>query len=483
MSFTESEPVNNSLDPRDWGKFRQAAHELLDRCIDYLSSAEDHPWRPVPVEVVERYRVSDEPCSIVELIRKLADDVLPYATGNTHPAFFGWVHGSGLASGLLSELVAATMNSNCGGRDHGMSYVERAVIDWAKDVFGFPVSSSGLLVAGTSQATVLALAAARVKALGSGVRQTGQRTQWLTAYAGESVHNSANKAVELLGIGRENLRAVPESEEGMDVELLAQWINEDRDAGAIPFAIVATAGSVDFGRFDKINDLASLAEEEGLWLHVDGAFGAWLRLASQPWRSLVDGIDRADSIACDFHKWMYVQYDCGLCLMRDEAIHRAAFASRPPYLASQRSGLGGGDPWYCDYGIDLSRGNRALKVWAALQHYGRSRLGWMISENCRHAVYLGNKLTNHPRMEVVAPVVSNVCVFTADASLSESDQSALNEDIASKLQLEGIAVFSTTAVNGIQCLRAAITNHRTCRATIDRAVAALERCLDEAGVR
>jgi hypothetical protein len=171
VSLTEDEGA--SLDPADWGAFRRAAHDLLDRCIDRLECARDHPWQPMPDGLVEAYAISGPVRDVEELTRALAEDVMPYATGNTHPRFFGWVHGTGLASGLLSEMVAATMNSNCGGRDHGMSYMERAVVDWSRQVFGLPETASGILVAGTSQATVIALAAARVAALGAEVRKTG----------------------------------------------------------------------------------------------------------------------------------------------------------------------------------------------------------------------------------------------------------------------------------------------------------------------
>ncbi len=469
------------LDPDDWERFRQAAHDLLDCCIDRLAGAQDFAWQPVPLDLEQTYAIRGSIPDPVELTQVLAKTVMPHATGNTHPRFWGWVHGTGLASGLLSEMVAVTMNSNCGGRDHGMSYMERAVIDWARKVFGFPETASGILVAGTSQATVIALAAARVAALGDSVRSEGQGGAWLTAYAGQSAHNATRKAVELLGIGSANLRLVPETERGLDATALRARIQEDRAAGAHPFVIIGTAGSVDLGRFDDLGALADVARDEGMWLHVDGAFGAWTRLADEPWRSLSDQIEQADSIACDFHKWMYVPYDCGLALIRDEAIHRATFAARPTYLAGQSRGLGGGEPWYCDYGIDLSRGNRALKVWTALQHYGADRLGAAITANCAQAALMGQLVEAEGRMRLAAPVVSNLCVFSADATRDPADQSSLNSRIAQDLQIAGEAVFSTTAVEGVTCLRAAITNHRTTSDDIIAAVAKVAAARDRMG--
>lgn len=468
-----SNPISSpdsDLDPQDWQAFRAAAQTLLSACIDQLEAAEAHPWQPVPDAVKAGYAITarntpESPYSIIAA--RLRTEMLPYGTGNTHPGFFGWVHGTGLASGLLSEMVAATINANCGGRDHGMTYVERAVVDWAKGIFGFPDGASGVLVSGTSQATVIALSAARLRALGPQVRAQGNAGAPLVAYAGAGAHNAIRKAMELLGLGHDALRAIPETDAGpqtdagMDIAALRAAIAADTAAGRLPFAIIATAGSVDLGRFDDLNKLADLAAEAGLWLHVDGAFGAWTRLADDPWRGLTDGIGRADSLACDFHKWMYVPYDCGLVLIRDEAAQRAAFAARPAYLAGQTAGVGGGDPWYCDYGIDLSRGNRALKVWTALETYGADRLGAAITLNCRLAAQMGAWVAAQPLMRLAAPVRANLCVFSARADLAADAQSALNTAIALDLQARGIAVFSTTGIDGITCLRAAITNHRT----------------------
>lgn len=469
--------MTQSLDPEDWTAFRAAAHDLLDQCIDQLANARNLPWQPVPDEAAARYALDGRAKGEAATAKRLATEMLPFGTGNTHPRFFGWVHGTGLASGLMSEMVAATINANCGGRDHGMIYVERAVIDWTRKVMGFPETASGILVTGTSQATVISLAAARLRALGPDVRIQGQQAR-LTAYAGAGVHSSTAKAIELLGIGSENLRLIPQSETGLDLDALRKSIAEDRTAGATPFAIVGTAGSVDFGVFDDLTGLADIARDEALWFHVDGAFGAWTRLADAPWRALSDGIERADSLACDFHKWMYVPYDCGLCLIRNEADHRAAFAARPSYLAPAIDGLAGGDPWFCDYGIDLSRGNRALKVWTAIESYGTEGLGAAISDNCRAAQYMGQLVTETDHMALVSPVVSNLCVFTADTRLDPAAQSGLNSRIARELQLEGQAVFSTTAANGITCLRAAIANHRT---RIDDVALAIQAVVQKRG--
>jgi len=471
------------LDPEDWEAFRATAHALLDRCIDRLATARGAPWRPVPDGLAAGYALAAAGTGRGEttVAARLAEEVLPHGTGNTHPRFFGWVHGTGLATGLLSEMVAATMNANCGGRDHGAIHLERAVIDWTRRAMGFPDGASGVLVTGTSQAMLLALAAARVAALGPDSRAAGTRGAPLVAYAGAGVHNAAVKAMEVLGLGGDALRRLPEDGRGLSAEALAAAVARDRAAGLRPFALIASAGSVDLGRFDDLAALADTARDAGLWLHVDGAYGAWTRLADPPWRALTDGIDRADSLACDFHKWMYVPYDCGIVLIRDAARHRAAFAARPAYLAAQEAGLGGGEPWFCDYGIDLSRGNRALKVWTAIEAYGPDRLGAAITRNCALAARMGAAVSAIPGMRLAAPVVSCICAFTADAGRGAAQQSALNARIAAALQLSGEAVFSTTVIDGVTCLRAAITNHRTTEEDVDRAIAAVARARDLGG--
>lgn len=463
------------LDPADWDDFRRQAHALLDACVDHLAAAREHPWQPVTDADRDALRLGTATHGIgtAAVADELAERLLPLATGNIHPRFFGWVHGTGLATGLLAEMAAATMNSNCGGRDHGAVYVEREVIDWCRRCFGFPEGSSGVLVTGTSQATVIALAAARQRALGDASRRDGIiGGPPLAAYAVQGVHNATIKALELIGVGAAALRLIPASAGGsLDVAALAAAIAQDRAAGVVPMCVVATAGSVDLGTFDDLSAIADVCAATGVWMHVDGAFGAWARLADEPWRRLTDGIERADSLAFDFHKWMFVQYDCGAVLVRDEAAHRAAFAARPAYLASQSDGLGGGEPWYCDYGVDLSRGFRALKVWAALRSHGSDEFGAAITRNCRQAQRMAARVERTSSLRLAAPVVLNVCCFdAAPEALPDVERDALNAAVAQDLQLAGDTVFSTTKLHGRTVLRAAIVNHRTCDADVDHAV-------------
>jgi len=455
------------LNPENWDEYRAQAHKLLDACIDRLEHARDLPWQPPSQDARDALMppLPKAPKDTSQIIDTLVNDVMPYATGNTHPRFFGWVHGTGMASCLLAEMAASVMNSNCGGRNHGAIYVERCVLDWCKEIFDFPAGASGLLTVGTSQATILALVAARARVLGIDVRQKGiQDAPPLTVYCAAGTHSCVQKALQVIGHGDDALRKVPawDLSGSIDISALRAQIKEDLDAGFVPLCVVATAGAVNTGAFDDLNAIANLCAEHGIWMHVDGAFGAWARIADAPWSDLAAGIERADSIAFDFHKWMSVQYDCGVILMRDSELHYDSFAMRPSYLAKQASGLGGGDLWFCDFGTDLSRGFRALKVWTALQEHGLDAFSKVITQNCQQAAHMANLVEESEHLTLATDVISNVCTFYASPPKVDSDQhDAFNESIVQRLQIEGHVVFSTTKIDGRTVIRAAIVNHRT----------------------
>lgn len=470
----------DSLDPRDWDAARETAHKLLDACLDHLQNIRDRPWRPFPSEARQATALQQvvPPVGLETVAEAMIHEVLPYGSGNTHPTFFGWVQGTGTVAGLLAEMVSATMNSNCGGRNHGAVYVEREVIAWCRERFGFPATTSGLLVTGTSQATLIGLAVARQRALGSRIRQTGIRdSPRLSCYAVQGVHQATIKAIELLGLGSDSLRLIPRSPEtlGMCPETLRATMRRDRADGCLPFCVVGTSGSVETGGHDPLDKLADICAEQDAWLHVDGAFGAWLRIAAEPFRSLVRGIERADSLAFDFHKWMSVPYDCGVALVRDGELHRDTFSSLSPYLRPGQQGLGAGSPWYCDYGIDLSRGFRALKVWATLKAYGIEQLADVVTRNCQWAALMGERVERSEWLRLITPVVSNVCCFTASADrFSAQSVDQVNESIAVHFQMHGGPIVSLTRLDSRYVLRAAIVNHRTTRADVLAAADAIE---------
>ncbi len=374
------------------------------------------------------------------------------------------MHGTGTPGGIIAEMMAAAINANCGGREHAAIYVERQVVRWFQDIFRFPGTASGLLVSGTSMATLIALTVARNAKAGVDVREHGiaAASAKMTVYTSGEAHGSADKAMEILGLGRKALRRIAVDQAGrMDTGALARQIAGDRAAGLKPFCIIATAGTVNTGAVDPLNEIAGIASDERLWLHVDGAFGA-LAILSDADRHKVDGIELADSIAFDFHKWLHVPYDAGMVLIRDGDAHRAAFGAKQDYLAGAERGLAAGQPWFCDLGPELSRGFRALKVWFTLKEHGIRRLGEKIGDNCRQAEWLAARLDQDGRLQRLAPVGLNiVCFRYFDPILDNAVLDTMNERIVVELQERGIAAPSTTRLNGLLAIRVNITNHRT----------------------
>lgn len=467
------------LDPADWERFRETAHRALDDAIDYLRDVRERPaWQPVPEHVKARLRegMPQEPSAFEDVYAEFAESIFPYATGNVHPRWLGWVHGTGTPSGAIADLLASTMNSNVGGRDHGAVYVERQVIAWFRDLFGWPQTAGGLLVLGTSAANLAAIVVARTKALGTPVRERGidQHSARLVGYASAATHACVRKAFETVGLGSANLRVLPvDDRHRIDPAEVARFVALDRANGLHPFLLVGNAGTVDVGTIDPLDALANLAQREGLWFHVDGAFGAMAYL-SERFRPKLYGIERADSIAFDFHKWLHVPYDAGCVMVRDGDIHRATFASEGPYITRMPRGLAAGEPWFTDYGPDLSRGFRALKVWFTIKEHGARRLAAAIETNCDQARYLASRLEHDPDFELVAPVeLQIVCFRPRVAGLSDAALDRLTDEAVIRLQESGTAVISSTTVFGRRAMRVSITNHRTRQEDLDALLEAL----------
>ncbi|MGD9510361.1 MAG: aspartate aminotransferase family protein [Geminicoccaceae bacterium] len=462
------------LDPTDWAEFRATCHRAVDEMVDWWASVRERPvWRPTP-EAVKRALAAPPPregAPLDEVMAGFRELVLAYPNGNTHPGFMGWVHGSGTPVGALAEFLAGTLNANLGGREHAAVYLEREVIDWARGIFGMPETASGILVGGTSMATVLALAAARQAHAGGDARREGLqgREAPLVGYASREAHGCVAKAFELLGLGRDNLRLVAtRSDHTLDPTALAVAVEADRAAGRRPFVVVGSAGTVNTGAIDPLETIADYCAGEGLWFHADAAFGG-LGLLAPELAPRLAGIERADSLAFDFHKWLHVPYDAGCVLIRDERLHRAAFALRPDYLAAAERGLAGGNPWFTEYGVDLSRGFRALKVWFTLRTFGLDRLGESIAINCRQARTLGERVAAEPELQLLAPVSLNIACFRyRDAPDAELDR--LNALIVVELQERGIAAPSTTLIGGRLAIRACLCNHRTEQRDLDALV-------------
>ena len=427
--------ASETLDPRDWDAFRAQAHRMLDETIDYIANVRERPvWQPIPDAMRARLRIDlpQHESDLGEVYREFADVIAPHATGNVHPGFMGWVHGGGTAVGVLAEMLAAGLNANLGGRDHMPIEVERQVIEWMRQLFGFPSSASGIFLTGTSMANLMAVLVARNASLGMSSRQQGigQEGALLTAYTSKAAHGCISKAMEMAGLGSDALRCIDvNSDHRIDVGALRQQITIDRTAGLKPFLVVGSAGTVDIGAIDDLAELRAICSAEGLFFHVDGAFGA-LAMLSPALAGRLAGIEGADSIAFDFHKWGQVPYDAGFLLVRDGDLHRQAFAAPAAYLRREARGLAGGAHWPCDFGPDLSRGFRALKTWFTLKTYGTRKLGAVIERTCALAKYLEARVLAEPRLELLAPVQLNIVCFRYRAP----DADKVNGEIVADIQ-------------------------------------------------
>ncbi|MCA1382990.1 aspartate aminotransferase family protein [Bradyrhizobium sp. BRP23] len=469
---TQSSVANTPLDPQDWSEFRALAHRMLDETIDGIANVRARPvWRPIPDDVRAAFRadVPREASDLAEVYREFSEHVAPYATGNVHPGFMGWVHGGGTAVGMLAEMLAAGLNANLGGRDHMPIEVERQIVEWMRRLFLFPESASGIFVTGTSMANLMAVLVARTTALGTLARQhgIGNDGALLTAYTSQAAHGCISRAMDIAGLGTDALRKIAvDADHRIDVGALRAQIAVDREVGFKPFLVVASAGTVDIGAIDDLRAIAALCREEGIWFHVDGAFGA-LAILSPELAPLLGGIELADSIALDFHKWGQVPYDAGFLLVRDGEQHRQAFAQPAAYLSREARGLAAGAVWPCDLGPDLSRGFRALKTWFTLKTFGTDRLGRAIARSCALAKYLEARVLAEPRLELLAPVNLNIVCFRYRSG------DAVNREIVADVQESGIAAPSSTTLDGKFAIRAAIVNHRTEEADIDALIAAV----------
>jgi aromatic-L-amino-acid decarboxylase len=470
-----------TLDPQDWDSLQALGHRMLDDMFAHFRQGSERPvWQPMPDEVRQAFRAplprQGEPAEAVyDRFRQL---VLPYNMGNDHPRFWGWVMGNGTPLGMLADMLASGLNPNMGGGDHAPIEVERQVIDWCKAMFGWPESASGLLVSGGSVANLIGLTVARNARAGFDVRRDGLMSghPQLTFYASAQQHSSVERALEILGLGSDALRKIPvDGAFRIDVAALEAQIVADKQAGRQPVCLVGCAGTTNTGAVDPLDALADIAEKHRLWFHVDGAFGALAFLAPNGADKL-KGMERADSLAFDLHKWFYLPFEIGCTLVKDAEAHRRTFAAHPDYLEKASRGLAGGEIWFGDYGIQLTRGFRALKAWMAFQTYGVDRVGRIIAQNLSQAAYLGQQVEARPALELLAPVDLNVVCFRfVDPAIKPDELNAFNEELLIRVQESGAAVPSSTVLNQRFALRCAITNHRTRQADLDLLLDAVEQ--------
>ncbi len=466
-----------TLDPNDWELMRALGHRILDDALDYVKSLRDRPaWKHAPRHVKAHFEgaLPLASQSSEEVYEEYLQYILPYQLGNCHPRFWGWVAETGTVMGMYADLLASATDAVSGSFSYlSNNYVEMQLLDWCKTMLGYPASASGLLTSGCSASNLIGLAVARHTKAGFDLRRKGMSgaPQRMIVYCSEEAHSSIQKAVELLGFGSDSLCRIPvDGLLQIDLTALKAAIKRDRENGLLPICVVGVAGTTNTGAVDDLNGLADICSEEELWLHIDGAFGAWAAIAPKS-KHLVAGLERGDSLAFDLHKWMYLSYPIGCVLIKNADDHRRTFSLTPTYLAhgeGERGLTGIDEPWLSDYGFELSRGFHALKAWMTLKEQGALKYGRLIQQNIDQAHYLARLIEASSDLELALPVSLNVVCFRyIRPGLDDATLDDLNKRIETELQERGIAVASIVSISAKKHLHVAITNHRSCRGDFD----------------
>lgn len=451
-------------------QFRQLGYRAINSIannLDRLQKRIEPARQAVPDDLrnqllnQELPQSGSDPADLMDFVEQ---NVLPYPLGHINPRFFAWVNSPAAPISVIGELLTAGMNTSAAGGDQASTYLEHAVLDWLKEIMGFSRDDGALLVSGGSMATLVGLAVMRhCKAQTGDMRGQGlqQELAPLVIYKSSEGHSCINKAVELLGFGHNYLRTVPvDAEFRMDATKLKQQIEADRQAGLYPVCVVASAGTVNTGAIDPLNQIADICQHENLWFHVDGAFGGVGILAEQS-KHLYEGIERADSLGIDPHKWMYIPVECGCAIVRNKQAMRETFSAVPAYLRDDRQ-----LPWFSEFGPQQTRSFRALKLWLAMKHIGVSGYRQLITRDVNLARSLQQKISSHSDFELVATGPLSVTCFRY-APPGSYDLESLNRSTLEMVQSQGQVYLTSTEIQGEFVLRANIINFRTDEADLD----------------
>jgi len=461
----------------DLEEFRRAGHTLVDAVVDHLAALPGRPvWQPMPDDLrgeLLSLPLPDGPMRLGPLAGTMVRDVLPYAMGNGHPAFFGWVNSPPSLAGVLASLAAAAMNPSAVSGDHADVHLERTAVRWLAELVGYPhAPGAGLLTSGASAATIVCLAGARGRAAavaGRDVRRDGFASgRPLLSYVPSEAHSCVPRAIELLGLGSRSIRRVPLSRGRVDPGALRAAIAADRAAGGEPAVLVGSAGTVNTGAIDPLEALADVAAAEGLWFHVDGAYGAF-GVLDPAIAARYRGMERADSLTLDPHKWLGVPVDAGCALVRRADELREAFSTVPPYL---RQGAGAEVGTFAEYGLEQTRPFRALKTWATIAARGRAGIVDQVVRANALARELAALVEREPSLELAAAPETSIVAFRARPPGCAPDRlEAVNRMLPEAVQARGRAFVTGTIYEGRETLRACILHPGTTEADLTTLVA------------
>jgi aromatic-L-amino-acid/L-tryptophan decarboxylase len=452
---------------------RELGYRIVDLLVERTTTLEaTRAWRGASrAEMESRLREPppEQPTDFEELLRRLAADVLPFAGHHDHPRFFAYVPSCPTWPGILGDFLASGVNTFQGTwlQSAGTSTVELVVIDWFRQWIGYPGQASGILLSGGSQANLTALACARET-------QPGGRSENAVVYLSSQGHSSVTRALRVLGFASEQMRALPVDERyRLRPDALAAAIENDVRAGRQPFLVVANAGATSTGAVDPLDELAAVCAESSVWLHVDAAYGGFAVLTERG-RALLAGIEQADSITLDPHKWLYQPYEAGCLLVREGPLLSGAFHIMPDYL--QDTAVGGVEVNFADRGIQLTRSARALKLWLSLQYFGVDAFRSAIDRSLDLALHAERRIDASPELELLSPATLGIVCFRRHPAGTDEEGTLerLNSDLDRRLAESGEGMISSTRVDGRYALRLCILNHRSRAEDVERVLAWLE---------
>jgi glutamate/tyrosine decarboxylase-like PLP-dependent enzyme len=479
--MTYSKTPEETLDPENWDEFSVLGHRMLEDTIQYLKTIREQQITLPDEKTIEQIYapLTEEGEGEEKVYQVFKHSILPHLTGSTKPTHWGWVVGPGTPYGMLADMLAS--GANCPDEDWVAStYCHRQVINWIKQLLDYPQEAGGVLVYGGTEANFTGLAVARNAKAEVDMKAKGMQgvPRKMTLYVSDEGHHCLERSVELTGLGNESLRWVPTDDEcRIRIDRLEEAIRRDRADGFYPFCVIGCAGTVNSGAFDDFNALAEVASREKMWFHVDAAFGGWVKL-SETHRWLADGMERADSLAIDLHKWMYMPYGIGCTLVRDRVAHLITFVygHEAEYLKGGFDAFKDMLDWPAMLGLPLSRYFVSLKAYMLLRAYGKGRYRRLIQQNLDQVAYLEGLIRGEECLEITAPVSSNVACFRYNpGGLDEAGLKELNKAIMGELWKVHFGLVSDTTIKGRYTLRACNVNHRTRREDFDWLVAEVKR--------
>jgi aromatic-L-amino-acid decarboxylase len=481
--MTYSKKTEETLDPENWESFRKLGHNILDDMINYLETIREkrHTF-PTDEEKAAIYKpLSRSGVGEEQAYTEFTEAILPSLAGPKIPRCWGWVVGSGTPYGMLTNILTGAMNIPSDDSFSAAFDVNRQALNWIKELLGYPIDASGIFVTGGSEANFTGLAIARNAKAEVDIKNAGMQRVPLkmTLYVSEEGHHCLERSVELLGFGKDSLRWIPTDDNyRVRLDLVEASIKQDRMNGLHPMCLIGNAGTVNTGAFDDFNALADLAKRENMWLHVDGAFGAWVKI-SETHRHLADGMERADSVAFDLHKWMSMPYGlgCTLTMHPREHLNTFVYGEEAAYLKQDLDKpidemLGTS----LNMGLRLSNEMLGLKVYMLFRAYGSDRFARVVQKNLDDINYLADRIRGEPDFEITAPVSSNIVAFRyRPKNLDDKQVDELNKRIFQSSLGTYPGMVSDTTIKGRYTLRACNVNQRTHREDFDWLVAEVKR--------